>query len=220
MGILDFLAYISLNLLYKLQWSDSLLLLLLSGQIQQTTFFFSDDWLWHFYSHEMSKPIFWKQNKKEMFQNAINWSVSLLTFTPSSPDDKIEEILLFQENRLSPSIKIVSIFCSLFLDLVSKCELSLVFSSISFSYKPSLTYSPFKDTYLVWYFFYILYSSTLLITKTCIFKYIEKFNSKNWTFSDKKLIFLYFISKHWFAYALEPPRWGGPNEYPQSMFLK
>ena len=35
------------------------------------------------------------------------------------------------------------------------------------------------------------------ITKTCLFKYLENFSSKNWKFSDKKLwYFSYFCSKH------------------------
>ena len=63
------------------------------------------------------------------------------------------------------------------------------------------------------------------ITKTCLiclFKYIEKLTSKNWKFSDKKLrYFFFYISaqKHRCGYLLEPPRQGGSNEYPQSMFL-
>ena len=43
------------------------------------------------------------------------------------------------------------------------------------------------------------------ITKTRLFKYIEIFNDKSWTFSDKSLIFFIFR--------------GGSNEYSQSMFL-
>ena len=36
-----------------------------------------------------------------------------------------------------------------------------------------------------------------IITKTRLFKYIENFTSKNWKFSDKKLLyFSYFCSKH------------------------
>ena len=57
------------------------------------------------------------------------------------------------------------------------------------------------------------------ITKTHLFKYIEKFTSKNWKFSDKKpMIFFIFLLKTDCGYSLEPPRWGGSNEYPQSMF--
>ena len=44
-------------------------------------------------------------------------------------------------------------------------------------------------------------------------KKTEKFQIKN---SD---IFSYFCSKHRLWYSLEPPRRGGSNEYPQSMFL-
>ena len=58
------------------------------------------------------------------------------------------------------------------------------------------------------------------ITKTCLFKYIENFTSKNWKFSDKNLwYFPYFCSKHRLWYSLELPHRGGSNEYPQSMFL-
>ena len=57
------------------------------------------------------------------------------------------------------------------------------------------------------------------ITKTSLFKYTENFTTKKWKFSDKiSDIFSYFFSKHC-EYSLEPPRWGGSNEYPQYMFL-
>ena len=43
---------------------------------------------------------------------------------------------------------------------------------------------------------------------------------KKWKFSDKNLCyFSYFCSKHRLWHSLEPPRRGGSNEYPQSMFL-
>ena len=75
----------------------------------------------------------------------------------------------------------------------------------------------------------------LTITKTCLFKYIENFTTKIWKFSDEKFwYFSYFCSKHrlWVlvrtasssaqnidcGYSLEPPRRGGSNEYPQSIF--
>ena len=59
-----------------------------------------------------------------------------------------------------------------------------------------------------------------IITNTCLFKYIENFTSKNWKFSDKKIrYFSYFCSNIDCGYTLEPPRWGGSNEYPHSMFL-
>ena len=58
------------------------------------------------------------------------------------------------------------------------------------------------------------------ITKTRLFKYIENFTTKEGKFSDKKLwYFSYFCSKHRLWYSLEPPRQGGSNEHPQSMFL-
>ena len=59
------------------------------------------------------------------------------------------------------------------------------------------------------------------ITKTRIFKYIEKFNSKKWKFSDKKTLIFFYISAQNIdcEHLLEPPQWGGSNEYPQSMYL-
>ena len=59
------------------------------------------------------------------------------------------------------------------------------------------------------------------ITKTCLFKYTEIFfHPKNENFQIKILIFFNISAQNidcW--YSLEPPRRGGSNEYPQSMFL-
>ena len=56
--------------------------------------------------------------------------------------------------------------------------------------------------------------------KTRLFKYIEKNTTNNWKFSDKNSdIFHISIQNIDSGYSLEPPRWGGSNEYPQSMFL-
>ena len=58
------------------------------------------------------------------------------------------------------------------------------------------------------------------ITKTRLFKYIENVTTKNWKFSDKKSdIFRISAQNIDYGYSLEPPRRGGSNEYPQSMFL-
>ena len=57
------------------------------------------------------------------------------------------------------------------------------------------------------------------ITKTRLFKYIENFTTKHWKFSDKNSdIFLISTQNIDCGYSLEPPRRGGSNEYPQSMF--
>ena len=56
--------------------------------------------------------------------------------------------------------------------------------------------------------------------KIRLFKYIENFITKNWTFSDKNYDFLHISAQNIdCGYSLEPPRRGGSNEYPQSMFL-
>ena len=51
-------------------------------------------------------------------------------------------------------------------------------------------------------------------------KYTENFTSKKGKFSDKKNSDIFHISVQNIdcGYSLEPPRRGGSNEYPQSMF--
>ena len=59
------------------------------------------------------------------------------------------------------------------------------------------------------------------ITKTCLFKYIENFTSKNWKFSDlKKKNDIFHISAQNIdcGYLLVLPQWGCSNEYPQYSF--
>ena len=60
-----------------------------------------------------------------------------------------------------------------------------------------------------------------IITKTRLFKYTENFTTKKWKFSDKKNSDIFHISAQNkdCVYSLEPPRRGGSNRYPQSMFL-
>ena len=70
--------------------------------------------------------------------------------------------------------------------------------------------------------------AVLYTTKTCLFKYTENFTTKKWKFSDKKFwYFSCFCSKQIVgtrynrlieAHILCFERWGGSNEYPQSMF--
>ena len=62
---------------------------------------------------------------------------------------------------------------------------------------------------------------TACTTKTCLFKYIENFTSKNWNFSDKKKNDIFHISAQNIdcGYLLEPPHWDSSNEYQQSLSL-
>ena len=62
--------------------------------------------------------------------------------------------------------------------------------------------------------------STVYITKTRLFKYTENFTTKNENF-QLKISDIFHISAQNIdcGYSLEPPRRGGSNEYPQSMFL-
>ena len=47
----------------------------------------------------------------------------------------------------------------------------------------------------------------------------KNFISKNWKFSDKKTDIFHISAQNIdCGYSLEPPRRGGSNEYPQSMF--
>ena len=61
----------------------------------------------------------------------------------------------------------------------------------------------------------------MLITKTRMFKSFENFTTKNWFFFSDKCSDIFHISTQYIycGYSLEPPRWGGSNEYPQSMFF-
>ena len=57
------------------------------------------------------------------------------------------------------------------------------------------------------------------ITKTCLFKYIENFASKNWKFQIKNSDIFHISAQNIFLWVLIRTAWGSSNEYPQSMFL-
>ena len=63
---------------------------------------------------------------------------------------------------------------------------------------------------------------TGIITKTRLFKYIENFTTKkkNENFQIKNSDVFHISAQNIdCGYSLEPPRRGGSNEYPQSVFL-
>ena len=64
------------------------------------------------------------------------------------------------------------------------------------------------------------FSDEKLITKTCLFKYIENFTTKKIENFQIKNSDIFHISAQNIdcEYSLEPPRRGGSNEYAQSMF--
>ena len=68
---------------------------------------------------------------------------------------------------------------------------------------------------------YIRSSTPHTITKTRLFKYIENFNTlKIENFQIKSPDICHISAQNIdCGYSLEPPRRGGSNEYPQSMFL-
>ena len=58
------------------------------------------------------------------------------------------------------------------------------------------------------------------ITKTHLFKYTENFTTKSCKFSDKNSDIFHISAQNIdCGYSLEPPRRGGSNVYPQSVFL-
>ena len=60
----------------------------------------------------------------------------------------------------------------------------------------------------------------LAFTKTSLFKYIKNFTTKKRKFQMKKSSSFPISALNVdCGYSLEPPRRGGSNEYPQSMFL-
>ena len=64
------------------------------------------------------------------------------------------------------------------------------------------------------------YFNKFIITKTRLYKHIENFTSKNWKFSDKNSDIFHISAQNInCGYSLEPPRRGGSNKYPHSMFL-
>ena len=65
------------------------------------------------------------------------------------------------------------------------------------------------------------YSCREFITKTRLFKYIENFTTKKGEKNQIKNSDIFHISAQNIdcRYSFEPPRRGGSNEYPQSMFL-
>ena len=56
--------------------------------------------------------------------------------------------------------------------------------------------------------------------KARLFKYTENYTTKNWKFSDKNYDIFQYSAQNIddCGYLLEPPRWSGSNEHPQSMF--
>ena len=59
----------------------------------------------------------------------------------------------------------------------------------------------------------------MAITKTRLFKYIEHFTTKKENYQIKNSDIFHISAQNIdCGYSLEPPRGGGSNEYPQSMF--
>ena len=60
----------------------------------------------------------------------------------------------------------------------------------------------------------------IMKTSLYMYKYTENFTTKTWTFSNKNSNIFHISAQNIdCGYSLEPPRQGGYNEYPQSMFF-
>ena len=90
----------------------------------------------------------------------------------------------------------------------------------------------FDQTALIWNFvwrkcprvrfltLWLIFVLRQVITKTRLFKYIENFTTKKRKIQIKNSDIFHISARNIdCAYSLEPPRRGGSNEYPQSMFL-
>ena len=61
---------------------------------------------------------------------------------------------------------------------------------------------------------YYVYKVYEIITKTCLFKFIENFTTKHMNISDKNSDIFHISAQNIdCGYSLEPPRRGGSNEY-------
>ena len=78
----------------------------------------------------------------------------------------------------------------------------------------SIIYSPILQTY------YTNAKLSLSLRKHAYSNILEISPPKNWKFSGKNFDIIYISAQNIdCGYSLEPPRRGGSNEYPQSMFL-
>ena len=89
---------------------------------------------------------------------------------------------------------------------------------------PSATWGKYKrvtqEIIITKYSFTEVVNEKEIIMATRLFKYIENFFTKNWTFSDKNSNIFHISAQNIdCGYSLEPPWRGGSNEYPQSIFL-
>ena len=81
--------------------------------------------------------------------------------------------------------------------------------------------------YILYMFAYVLRPKTVRMVNTLrkhaysnILKIWPQKKKKKWKFSDKNSDIFHISAQNIdCGYALEPPRWGGSNTYPQSMFL-
>ena len=120
-------------------------------------------------------------------------------------------------------------FIKIFLD--TKMSIFWGIWSLSNSRKSLETVISFCS-FLFWLFYFVLFRKlnhlrerslifALNITKTRLFKYTEHFNHQKMKIFRKKKSDISHTSGQniYCRYSLEPPRRGGSNEYPQSMFL-
>ena len=102
----------------------------------------------------------------------------------------------------------------------TSCEgtsLGPCFGVTKFSYQAIL----FIILYIVYIFLLVQYFCFLYIMKTCLYNFDPlkpNFYIVKLGFTGVYIIFLFLLKNIDCGYSLEPPRRGGSNEYPQSMF--
>ena len=111
-----------------------------------------------------------------------------------------------------PSAAFVGLFSWIYNHRKNRFHLNLFKNTISLDYRLSRRDQCCTLYHCSW--------TDSVITKTCLFQYTEYFTTQTENFRIKIFnIFLISAQNIDCGYSLEPPRWGGSNEYPQAMFL-
>ena len=132
-----------------------------------------------------------KNNNKTMISKLFSWMIFDYLALLTKPNKNIETV-----SNLNFFFNLSN---GLYIPGHSRHSTRLVANYLIFSYTMNALviglyeFKPEKAIVVVLNFVVWIYYS---ITKTCLFKYVQNFTSKNWKFSDKKsLIFFLFLLK-------------------------
>ena len=125
---------------------------------------------------------------------------------------------------LSPLLSFIKVFLCMWVSLLF--VRAQVVSNVTFLmiwlFVPNLSFfwCLRKAMFRYWGFFWASSIIYLNITQTRLFKYTENFTTKNENFQIKNSDIFHFAAQNIdCGYSLEPPRRGGSNEYPHSIFF-